>query len=501
MDFGGLLRSIDQAIAAKNDQQVIDLCNQGIEEFNYSLLLAEKRGNARFNLKLYEEALVDFHNVLEAGINANECRLKIALINNILGPDDKRLLQESIDHIRKIMESDPDQISSLETFFGKELIDFILYEGSLPNRQESSTEIEDSEIKFNEYIYRQYNKDISNLESAALFEHYKKHGIFEGRISSIGVLKNKFKSLKKKLPTDFSVIQYSALNADLRRGIDTQYYGDLKQIKYMEHYINHGTDGRREYVYPKKLKYQFSDPDQFSQHPKNENTVFNDFLGSSRVIGVNKLAFKKPKVSIFILFPIDALRLINLLLSIENQIENRVEVFCYCDNANCSDAIQEICKKSEIKIFDAAQYLNQASGLNSIAKQANGDILLFLDSSLKIEPNLINEISRSFLDNPQLSVLGGKILKDHFSIDSYGAELSSDGETRSLAHDFGKDAFWTNFTQEVDCIPGALFSTKKKIFKELNGFDERLIGINSFCADYCKRAKPVMLDTTRVSFY
>ena len=127
MDFSERLRRIDAAIASKNHQEVIDLCNEYFKKSSYSLLLAEKRGDARFNLKQYEEASIDFHNVMEAGIHENECRLKLALINNAVDSNDQDLLDETVAYLKCIIEDSPEQVSKLEALFGKKLIDFIMF--------------------------------------------------------------------------------------------------------------------------------------------------------------------------------------------------------------------------------------------------------------------------------------------------------------------------------------------------------------------------------------
>jgi len=214
MDFGGLLRSIDQAIAAKNDQQVIDLCNQGIEEFNYSLLLAEKRGNARFNLKLYEDALVDFHNVLEAGINANECRLKICVMNSRIDSSSKRLQQESYQLIKSILIDQPTYKDTLITLFGINVIEGV-------NGNQGNLNVFENDVEFDAVIYKALNLDLRGLNAVDLYNHYRKHGIEDNRISSLGVLKIRIRQLRAQAPKAFSVQGYQFLNQDVQTYIES----------------------------------------------------------------------------------------------------------------------------------------------------------------------------------------------------------------------------------------------------------------------------------------
>ena len=485
MDFSELLRAIDQAIAAKNNQQVIDLCNQGIEQFNYSLLLAEKRGNARFNLKLYEEALVDFHNVLEAGINANECRLKICIINSKLIQNAESLSKENYPLLRQMLIEDPTQKALLEAVFSSDIVSYVA--SRLPN--EGNTEAKEingiddpTDIAFDPVMYRKFNRDLWDLSDEELLKHYTKAGIFEQRVSSKSSLRIKLKNLQKQAPEGFNLSSYRLLNPDLRKQFDSQYFGKEKELEYASHFMNAGLREKRDYQFPAPTQF---DPNQFGRR-QSRNQNLQQFLASGRKIKLSPSLFSKPIISFIVPVFGKFDSLLNLLLSLESQIDQRFEVIIY-DNATQFSEKKQFYSQIQANIIYGDKNLHYLSACNHASSQAKGTLLVFLKPGVELNVDTASQLIESFKANPKLGVLGGKVLHQNQLVQELGGTIFSDAFNRGIGRNFGPNAFWLSFPRKVDYISASCLATRKDVFLELGKFDELFMPTYYEDLDYCVR--------------
>ena len=492
MDFSELLRSIDQAIAEKNDQQVIDLCNQGIEQFNYSLLLAEKRGNARFNLKLYEDALVDFHNVLEAGINANECRLKICIINSKLIQNTESLSKENYPLLRQMLIEDPMQKALLEAVFSSDVISYVA--SRLPNEGNVEAKeingIDDpADIAFDPVMYRKFNRDLQDLSDDELLQHYKKAGIFEQRVASKSSLRIKLKNWQKQAPEGFNVSSYKALNPDLRKQFDSNYFGDEKYLEYLSHFMNAGMGEKREYQFPTPIQL---DPNQFSRFKVGTENL-TQFLGSGRKINLSPSFFSKPIITFIVPVFGKLDLLLNLLLSLESQIDQRFEVIIY-DNATANPEKQQFYSQIQANIILGDVNLHYLGACNVAAEKAKGSVLVFLNSDLELSNDIAGRLITSFQANENLGVLGAKVIHINHLVQELGGVIFSDGSNRGIGRGYGPESFWLTFPRKVDYVSGCFLATRKELFLELGMYDEQFRPAYYEDLDYCVRVAQKGLD-------
>ncbi len=136
-------------------------------------------------------------------------------------------------------------------------------------------------------------------------------------------------------------------------------------------------------------------------------------------------------------------------------------------------------------------------GCNTGAKSAKGDLLLFLNNDTIITDRRLMDMAFFLNNGGHISILGGSM-------------VNADGTDQSS---FGK--FYTPFyvalfilglerlgtvskspkdVSKVDWVKGSLLMVKRKVFEELNGFDEKIF-MYMEDVEFCYRAKNAGFDT------
>lgn len=150
------------------------------------------------------------------------------------------------------------------------------------------------------------------------------------------------------------------------------------------------------------------------------------------------------------------------------------------DNASTDGSSTAIKKQfPQVRLFESKTNLGFGKGNNYLAKHAQGSVLLFLNSDIIVLDNAIAQLHELYLrQRNKYQIGGGKLLNKDMS------PQPSAGPFYSLPVVFGalflRGDYWGltrwshNKIESVDWLSGACFMTTKKLFKELNGFDEKI---------------------------
>ena len=151
------------------------------------------------------------------------------------------------------------------------------------------------------------------------------------------------------------------------------------------------------------------------------------------------------------------------------------------DNASTDDSIQFLkTNYQNITILRNSINGGYAQGYNEALKKIDTDIFCLLNSDVEVTPNWLSAIKIAFKDDVRTSIVQPKILdfKDKSSfeyagaaggyIDKYGypycrGRIFNTIEKDKGQYDTNEPIFWAS---------GACLFIKKKVFGELNGFDE-----------------------------
>ena len=162
------------------------------------------------------------------------------------------------------------------------------------------------------------------------------------------------------------------------------------------------------------------------------------------------------------------------------------------DNASTDGTIQEIQNYSaKLKIIENKENLGFAKANNQAVKQAEGKYLLFLNSDVIVKDVNFNRLIELLDEDSQIGVLTVKVIRSDGEIDPachrgfptlwrsfcYFSKLEKlFGQWPILDRVFGGYHlvyFDKNIIHEIDSPSGAFYLTRKNLFDQITGFDEK----------------------------
>lgn len=151
------------------------------------------------------------------------------------------------------------------------------------------------------------------------------------------------------------------------------------------------------------------------------------------------------------------------------------------DNASSDGSVELIKNKfPEVRIIENSTNGGFAKGYNDALKHIDADIYCLLNSDVEVTPNWLDPIVPHFTRHKDVAVIQPKILdlikRDHFEyagaaggfIDMFGYPFCRGRIFQAIEKDQGqyddvKEVFWAT---------GACMFIRKRVFDDLNGFDE-----------------------------
>lgn len=175
------------------------------------------------------------------------------------------------------------------------------------------------------------------------------------------------------------------------------------------------------------------------------------------------------------------------------------------DNASNDGTPLEVQKNfPQVLLLQNKSNLGFAKACNQGARAAKGDYLLFLNQDTEIRDRALEKMVNFMEKNQEVDISGCKLLNQDGSLQPsvgffprlskiffWAFFLDDLPVLNRLIKPYHQEAksFYTK-TREVDWVTGAFLLTKKKVFKEIGGFDERFF-MYAEEVDFCFRAKKV----------
>ncbi|REL33602.1 glycosyltransferase family 2 protein [Rhodohalobacter sp. SW132] len=162
----------------------------------------------------------------------------------------------------------------------------------------------------------------------------------------------------------------------------------------------------------------------------------------------------------------------------ESEYEN-FEIILADNSSNDGSAewINRECPQCKVVKFD--QNYGYCGGNNRAVPYATGDILIFLNNDVRVDPHWLKHLNRSFAD-PQTAIVQPKILS-HENPEYFEYAGAAGGMIDRLGYPFCRGRLFENTELDTgqydDDAPifwasGAALAIRKEVFNDLGGFDE-----------------------------
>lgn len=188
----------------------------------------------------------------------------------------------------------------------------------------------------------------------------------------------------------------------------------------------------------------------------------------------------------------------NCLESIFSNSEN-IELDVIVVDNNSQDGSLEMIKEKypQVNLIASPENLGFAKANNLGFKQAEYDYLLLLNPDMKILPNTLKNMIQWMNENPQASVASCHLIDQNRKTlhhirrfpsfwDQLAITLKIPHIWPNILNKYLQKDFDYSQSSKVDSVRGAFFMTRRKVYKKLNGLDERYF-VWFEEVDFCKK--------------
>ena len=160
------------------------------------------------------------------------------------------------------------------------------------------------------------------------------------------------------------------------------------------------------------------------------------------------------------------------------------------DNGSTDDSVAFVREQfPQVQLIQNEENLGFSLGINAGLRQISADVVVLLNNDVLVRPNWLAELIRPFHQDPQIGIVGCKLLFPDGTIQHLGAEL-----TFPLAHshhfhyqepDSGQITDW----QDVPYVTGASLAVRRNVLDSIGLLDEAFHPFYYEEVDFCTRAR------------
>jgi len=163
--------------------------------------------------------------------------------------------------------------------------------------------------------------------------------------------------------------------------------------------------------------------------------------------------------------------LLRLLDSLEGQ--NGLEEVLVADNGGGGEEIDAARRRSGVRVIDAGGNIGFAAASNLAAREARGDVLVFLNPDTVATPGALAQLART-LGDPTVGIAMARLLllDEPEKLNSSGVEVHVTGV--GWAGGFGEPADSVTELRDVPAPSGTAMAMRTETFRQLGGFAEEL---------------------------
>ena len=153
--------------------------------------------------------------------------------------------------------------------------------------------------------------------------------------------------------------------------------------------------------------------------------------------------------------------------------------------------VERLSKTEGVGVLHDARPFNWARLNNIAAREAGGEVLLFLNNDIQaLRTGWLDALAAHAL-RTDVGAAGARLLYPNRRVQHCGLVIGLNGAAGHPLAGLGSDApgylHMATATRECAAVTGACLATRREVFEELQGFDESL-GVDLNDVDYCLRA-------------
>lgn len=166
-----------------------------------------------------------------------------------------------------------------------------------------------------------------------------------------------------------------------------------------------------------------------------------------------------------------AYTLTSLVSILESETRFSFEIIIGDDRS--SDATEEIIRSIgyPVKLVRHSENIGFLRNCNTCANVARGRYVVFLNNDTLILPGWLDELIDAFERDPQVGLVGSKLLNSDGTLQEAGGIFWSDGSAWNFGRNCDPSLPEFNYQKDVDYVSGASIALPLDLWRELAGFD------------------------------
>lgn len=195
-----------------------------------------------------------------------------------------------------------------------------------------------------------------------------------------------------------------------------------------------------------------------------------------------------PEISVLLVLFNRAELTLACLRSLAENFSSRMEIILV-DNASRDETPQLLDQLRGVRIIRNPENRNFLLAVNQAAREASGEFLLILNNDAQVLPGTLQSALHTIRSADDVGAVGGRLILLDGSLQEAGSIIWRDGSCLGYGRGDAPSAPMYMFRRDVDYCSGAFLLTPRKIWEQLDGFDERFKPAYYEETDYCTRLR------------
>ncbi|MEZ4593421.1 MAG: glycosyltransferase family 2 protein [Chloroflexota bacterium] len=160
------------------------------------------------------------------------------------------------------------------------------------------------------------------------------------------------------------------------------------------------------------------------------------------------------------------------------------------DNGSTDDSVAFVQENfPQVQLILNEENLGFSRGTNAGLRQISADVAVLLNNDVLVQPNWLAELIRPFHQDPQIGIVGCKLLFPNGTIQHLGAKLSYPLAHSHHFHYQEPDSGQITDLQDVPYVTGASLAVRQNVLQTIGLLDEAFHPFYYEEVDFCTRAR------------